>query len=176
MKPFLKYGLWTGMISSLWGLGCFTIVGWLNSTLFHHSIPDTQIRSYSGLFSILILVLGIYFGMKQAKLKGGNTLTYGQAVKTGVVIACITAIIVAFFSYLYCTIINPGYADFMVRDTENALKASGKTPQEISQQLEAVRKEFSTGAQVAMALVGQAFVGTIASLILGLFIRTKQTI
>jgi hypothetical protein len=176
MTPFLKYGLWTGIISSLWGLSCFTIVGWLNSTLFHHSIPATQIRSYSGLFNILILVIGIYLGMQQAKLKGGNTLTYGQAVKTGIIIACITAVIVACFSYLYCTIINPGYADFMVKDTENALKAAGKPPREISLQLDAVRKEFSTGAQVGMALVGQAVVGTVAAFILGLFIRTKKAI
>jgi hypothetical protein len=176
MKPFVKYGLWTGIISSLWGLGSFTIVGWLNAALFHQSIPATQIRSYSGLFSILILILGIYLGMKQAKQKGGNTLTYGQAIKTGVIIACITALIVAFFSYLYCAVINPGYAGFMVRDTENTLKAAGKTPQEISQQLEDVRKQFTTGAQVGMALIGQAVIGTITSLILGLFIRTKKSI
>jgi len=72
-------------------------------------------------------------------------------------------------------IINPGYADFMVKDTERVLVAAGKSPQEISQQLDAVRKEFSAGAQVGMAVVGQAVVGTIAALILGLFIRTKKT-
>jgi len=161
MKPFLKYGLWTGAISGLWGIGCFTIVGWLNTALFHQRIPATQIRSY--------------LGMKQAKLKGGNTLTYGQAIQTGILIACVTAVVVACFSWLYCMIINPGYADFMVKDTERVLVAAGKSPQEISQQLDAVRKEFSAGAQVGMAVVGQAVVGTIAALILGLFIRTKKT-
>jgi len=175
MKPFLKYGLWTGAISGLWGIGCFTIVGWLNTALFHQRTPATQIRSYSGLFSIIILIVGIYLGMKQAKLKGGNTLTYGQAIQTGILIACVTAVVVACFSWLYCTIINPGYADFMVKDTERVLVAAGKSPQEISQQLDAVRKEFSAGAQVGMAVVGQAVVGTIAALILGLFIRTKKT-
>jgi len=176
MKPFIKYGLWTGIISGFWSLGSFTFVGWLNTALFHQSIPATQIRSYSGLFSILILVLGIYLGMKQAKIKGGNTLTYRQAIKIGVIIAGITAVCMAFFSYLYCTVINPGYAAFMVRDTENVLKAAGKTSQEISRQLEDVRKQFTTGAQVGMALVGQTVIGTLASLILGLFLRTKTSV
>jgi hypothetical protein len=176
MNPFLKYGLWTGIISGLWGLVCFTVVGWLNKAFFHESIPATDIRSYSGLFSILILVVGIYLGMKQARLRAGGVLTYGQAVKTGVLVACVTAVLVASFSWLYCAVINPGYADFMVQDTGRALAAAGKTPQEISQRLVDVRKEFSTGMQMMQALVGQVAVGSLVSLILGAFMRSRKSV
>jgi hypothetical protein len=176
MKLFIKYGLWTGIVSGLWGLISFTFVGWLNRALFHWSIAATDIRSYSGLFSILILVVGIYLGMKQARTKAVGVLTYGQAVKTGVLVACVTAVLVAFFSWLYCAVINPGYADFMVRDTGSAMAAAGKTQQEISRRLEDVRKEFSTGKQVMEALVGQAVVGSLVSLILGAFMRTRKSI
>jgi hypothetical protein len=62
----------------------------------------------------------------------------------------------------------------MVSDTGRVLAAAGKTPQEISQRLEGVRKEFSTGMQVMEALVGQVVVGSITSLILGFFTRTKK--
>ena len=174
MKPFVKYGLGAGIVSGLWGLVCFTAVGWLNKNFFHESIAATDIRSYSGLFSLLILLVGIYLGMKQARLRAGGALTYGQAVKTGMLVACVTGMLVAFFSWLYCAVINPGYADFMVQDTGRALAAAGKTQQEIRQRLEDVRKEFSTGMQVMEALVGQVVVGIIASLILGLFTRTKK--
>ena len=174
MKSFVKYGLWTGFSSGLWGLSCFTIVGWLNNAAFHGSIPASQIRSYSGLFSILLLVLGVWLGMSEVKRKNNGVLMYGQAVKTGIGIASITGLILAIFSYLYCAVINPGYADFMVQDAEKTLLAAGKTPQEIGQQLEGVRKEFSTGMQVVEALVGQVVVGSISALIIGLFIRTKK--
>ncbi|HTI07149.1 MAG TPA: DUF4199 domain-containing protein [Puia sp.] len=176
MNPFLKYGLRTGIVSGLWGIGCFTVVGWLNRVFFHQSIPATEIRSYSGLFSIVILVVGIYFGMKQAKIKGGGVLSYGQAVKTGVLIAGVAAVVAACFSWLYCSVINPGYADFMVKDSSRALAAAGSTPQEISQRLEGVRREFSTGIQVMEALVGQSVVGTLVSLILGAFVRTRKSV
>jgi hypothetical protein len=126
------------------------------------------------LFNIVILVVGIYLGMKQTKVKYGDALTYGQAVKTGLLVACVAALPVAFFSWLYCAVINPGYADFMVRDAAHVLAAAGKTPQEISQRLERVRNEFPTGVQMTEALIGQAVVGSIASLILGLFTRTKK--
>jgi hypothetical protein len=176
MKPFVKYGLWTGIISGLWGLVSFTFVGWLNRVFFHESIPATDIRSYSGLFSILILVTGIYLGMKQARLRAGGVLTYGQAVKTGILVACVTAVLVACFSWLYCAVINPGYADFMVQDTGRTLAAAGKTPEEISQRLEDIRREFSTGIQVMEALVGQAAVGSVAALILGAFMRSRKSV
>lgn len=176
MKSFVKYGLWTGIISGLWGLVCFSVVGWLNTAFFHGSIAATDIRSYSGLFSIVILVVGIYLGMKQARLRAAGILTYGQAVRTGVLIACVTGVLVACFSWLYCAVINPGYADFMVQDTGRALAAAGKTPQEITQRLEGVRREFSTGMQVMQALVGQTVVGAVVSLILGAFLRSRKSV
>jgi hypothetical protein len=176
MKLFVKYGLWTGIVSGLWGLVSFTTVGWLNKSFFHGNIPATDIRSYSGLFSILILVVGIYLGMKQARLKAAGVLTYGQAVKTGVLVACVTAVVVAFFSWLYCAVINPGYTDFMVADAGRTLAAAGKTQEEISQRLVDVRKEFSTGMQVMQALVGQVVMGSVAALILGAFMRTRKSV
>jgi hypothetical protein len=176
MKLFVKYGLWTGVVSGLWGVVSFTFVGWLNRTILNGSIPATDIRSYSGLFSILILVVGIYLAMKQAKLKTGGILTYGQAVKTGVLVAAVTGLLVAGFSWLYCAVLNPGYSDFMVQDTGRTLTAAGKTPQEIAQRLEGVRREFSTSTQVMEALVGQVAVGTIVSLILAALIRTRRSV
>ena len=176
MKLFVKYGLWTGIVSGLWGIVSFTAVGWLNRILFKGSIPAADIRSYSGLFSILILAVGIYLAMKQARLRAGGVLTYGQAVKTGALVAVVTGLLAAAFSWLYCAVINPGYANFMVQDTGRALAAAGKTPQEIAQRLEGVRREFSTGMQVMEALVGQVVVGVLISLILATLIRSRKSV
>jgi hypothetical protein len=174
MKTFVKYGIWTGVVSGLWGLVSFTVVGWLNTAAFHGSIPATQIRSYSGLFSLIILAIGIYLGLKQARTRNGNSLTYGQAVKTGMLIAVVTAVVVAVFTWLYCVVINPGYTEFMVQDCQHTMAAAGKSPAEITQCIESTRKEFSTGAQVGQALIGQAVIGSLLSLIMGLFLRTKN--
>jgi len=174
MKTFIKYGLWTGITSGLWGLVSFTVAGWLNSAAFHGNIPAAQIRSYSGLLSIIILALGIFLGLKQARTRNGNNLTYGQAIKTGVLIAVVTAVVVGLFTLLYCTVINPGYTDFMVQDCQRTMTAAGKSPAEIARCVVSTRKEFSTGSQVAQSVIGQAVVGTIVSLIFGLFLRTKK--
>lgn len=174
MKSFIKYGLWTGVVSGLWALVTFKVIGWLNTVAFHGRLPATNVRSIGGLFSIVILVLGIALAIGEVRRQNAGLLTYGQAVKTGVLVACIVALIMGVFALLYCTVINPGYTDFMVADAERTLRAAGKTPSEIAPELDSVRKQFSVGAQVGQALVGQTVVGSIASLILGAFMRTKQ--
>jgi hypothetical protein len=112
-------------------------------------------------------------GMRAVRQNNAFLLSYGQAVQTGVAISLITAILVAFFGFLYCELINPGYAAFMVKDAEKTLAASGAGPEEIREKLIGVRREFSTSMQVIQALIGQSVVGTLISLILGLFLRTK---
>ena len=174
MKIFLRTGIKTGLISGLWLLVCFTVVGWLNNHFFNQSIPASRIRSYSGLFSLFILIFGIYFGIKQAKRANENTISYAQAIKTGIGISLITAIIVSVFTYLYCVVINPGYADFMMKETQNELIKSGTSMQNISVQLQKIKQQFSTASQVMMALVGQFVIGCIASAIISLFLKTKN--
>lgn len=173
MKPSVKSGLYTGLLSGLWVISCFTVVSWFNSSL-HLAIPAWRIRAYSGLFSIIILVVGIYLGIIEAKRQNGSQITYGGAIKTGVIISIITGVLVALFSFLYCTVINPGYAIYMAKEAEKAMVAAHDSPEKISQQLDKVKQDFSTSSQVVMALVGQIVVGTISSLIIGKFIRNKK--
>jgi hypothetical protein len=174
MQTFIKFGLGTGVAGGLWGLATFMVIGWLNQVAFHGNLPASNVRSIGGLFSIVILVVGITWAMLDVRRQNAGLLSYGQAVNTGVLVACITAIIVAGFAWLYCTVINPGYTAFMVADAERTLRAAGKAPGEITSQLEAVRRQFSTGSQIGQALIGQAVVGTLASLIVGAFLRTKR--
>lgn len=175
MKCYQKYGLFTGLLGSLWALSTFPVIGWLNSVAFHGSLPAARVRSIGGLFSIVILLIGIWTAMQAERRRGGWRLTYGRAVWTGVRVSIVVAAIVALFSWWYCTVIRPDLADFMVRDAEKTLRAAGKTQAEISPELESVRRQFSTGAQVFMSLAGQAVVGTVASLILALLIGNKNS-
>jgi len=112
--------------------------------------------------------------MNAVKRKNKYQLTYGQAIRTGISISLITACIVGLFAFTYCTLINPGYQDFMVREAEKTLIAARNTPEVINQQLEKVRNQFSTSMQVLQGLIAQSVVGTLSSLVLGLFMKTKK--
>jgi len=172
MKTTLKFGLITGAISVVWLFGSFTLFTWLSGK-YGWDIQVSTIRGIGGLLSIPIQAIGIYMAMQNIKQISGS-LTYGRAVKTGLVVAVTIATVVAIFSLLYCTVINPGYAEFMVHDAQKTMIAKGESQQDISQASVAVRNEFSAGMQVMQALVGQFVTGTIMSLIIGLFIKTKK--
>jgi hypothetical protein len=172
MKTTIKYGLITGLISSVLLFGFFTLVVWLNNK-FSWEIQASSIRGLGGLLSIPIQAIGIYMAMQNVKNYSGQ-LTYMQAIKTGATVAAVIAVIVAIFSFIYCQLINPGFAEYMVKDAQKAMIANGESQQQLNQDLVSVSKQFTTGAQVMMALTGQFVVGTIISLIIGLFIKTKK--
>ncbi|HEY8928109.1 MAG TPA: DUF4199 domain-containing protein [Mucilaginibacter sp.] len=172
MRSILKFGVITGLISSVFLFGFFSLLVWLNAKN-GWGMQVSTIRGIGGLLSIPIQAIGIYMAMQSTKkLTGG--LTYGQALKTGVLVAVTVAIVVAIFSFLYCTVFNPGYAGFMVKDAQKTMVANGESQQQISQNSIAVAKEFSTPAQVLMALIGQFFTGFILSLIVALFVKTRK--
>jgi hypothetical protein len=174
MKTTLKFGLVTGIVSSLFLFGFFSLLVWLNAKN-GWGMQVSSIRGATGLLSIPIQGIGIYLAMQNVKKLTGM-LTYGQALKTGILVAATIAVVVALFSLLYCTVFNPGYAEFMVRDAQKNMIAAGKSQQDISQSSVKVSAEFTPGMQVFQALVGQFVTGTLISLIIGLFIKTKKIV
>ncbi|MCR8557067.1 DUF4199 domain-containing protein [Mucilaginibacter sp. BJC16-A38] len=172
MKSTLKIGLLTGLISSVFLFGFFSLLVWLN-TKNGWGMQAESIRGLGGLLSIPIQAIGIYMAM-QNKKKITGMLTYGQAIKTGLLVAVTVAVVVAIFSFLYCRYFNPGYAEFMINDAQKAMIAKGESQQQINQDSAGLARQFTTGAQVMMALVGQFFTGLIISLIAGLFAKTKS--
>jgi hypothetical protein len=173
MKSTIKYGLITGAISVIFLLGSFTLFAWLKDKN-GWDIQASTIRGIGGLLSIPIQAIGIYMAMQNYKQLTGS-LTYGQAIKTGLTVAVTIAVLLAIFSFIYCQFINPGYADYMVRDAQKAMEAErGASQQDISQQSAQIAKEFSTGAQVMMSLVGQFVTGAIVSVIIGIFVKSKK--
>jgi hypothetical protein len=173
MKPFAKFGLITGLAVGTWNLSCFSIVSWLNNS-FSLGIPSARLRAYSGLFGVVVLIVGIYAGMKAVKQQNDGILTYKQAATTGIGISVITAVIAGTFAFIYCTLINPGYTDYMVQDAQKALAAAHTSPDETNRQLGLARMQFSTTSQVLQALIGQSVVGSVCSLIIGIFTKTKK--
>lgn len=173
MKPPIKYGLITGCIIGLFTMTFFSVFDWINTKLGWGMRPSS-IRGIAGLLTILIQAIGIYMGLKAVKTSQNNLLSYWQGVKTGVTIAVITAIITSACSFLYCTVINPSYTDYMVQAAQREMIEAGETKDQIVAHLTEVRKSFSTPAQVEMAFVGQLIMGSAVSFILSPFIQNKK--
>ena len=173
MRPSYKSGIITGIAVGLFAVSAFSFFNWLN-TKNGWGIQPATVRGISGLLTILIQGIGIYFSMAGTKKLLNGVISYGQAFKAGFTVAIITAVITAFCGLIYCTIINPGYGDYMVNEAHKAMIASGKSSKQIAGELAGVRWEFSTGGQIIQALVAQTAVGTVISLIMAIFIKTPK--
>jgi hypothetical protein len=167
-----KQALWTGLISALFATIAFAIGCYANDH-YGWGMNPVSLRGLIGMFTIVILGVGIYTGMQSIKRSNGGTLTYGQAVAAGVLIELTTGVIMALIGVIYTTIINPGYAAYMLAENKAAMLAAGKSAHDIAKTQVNLQMQYTVPMQIFQAVVGQTAVGTVISLIMALFIKTS---
>jgi len=168
-----KQAIITGLIIAIFAIASFNIAGNLNQH-FAWAIHTTTIRGLTGLLTLVILGIGIYTGMANFKKSNNGKLTYAHALLAGFIVAITAGIITALAGLIYCSYINPGYANYMLSESIKDMADNGKSPAEIATSLPRLKQQWSTIGQMMQALVGQTVGGTLISLILGLFIKNKK--
>ncbi len=166
----LRRALITGIVLSVWLLGGFSVLKSLDL-----GIPQGSLRAITGLLGIVILFIGLFYGIKKKKENAGQSaFTYFDALIIGITISVIVAVIVSVCSGIYVSLINPGFASDMVKEAEQSLASSGKSAAEIAAELEKVRDGFSIGNQMLLPLIAQLAIGTVFSLAISFFLKSKK--
>jgi hypothetical protein len=168
-----KQAYLTGLIVAIFSLSCFSIVDHFNKKMGWEFNPMT-IRGITGIVSLLILGIGIFAGMQRIKRQQHGMLTYKQAILAGILIALICGIITALFSFIYCQLINPHFAADMLAESRKLMIAQGVAESQVAINLAEIHKQLTTPILVMQALLGQSLAGTIISLVMALFIKTKK--
>lgn len=162
-KFILTYGLIFGIISVLMGVVMYVT----NSYLDPH-------WSYSVVGFLLFMVI-IPLGLKAYKAENGGFLGLGEALKVGVGIALIAAIITAIWTLLLSNVLEPDYMNQMM-DMQRS-KMMETTPTLTQSQLDGASKMsekfMSPIFTVAFTLVGHLFLGFLVSLVAGLVMKQK---
>jgi hypothetical protein len=169
----LKQALITGIVSGVFAVSAFAIFTGLSDGLGKQINPVT-IRWLTGLFSLLILAVGVYSGIQSVKRSNGAKLSYGQAVGAGVLVGLTVGICMAIIGLIYTNIINPGYHDYMLAENKKEMLAAGNSSADITAAQANLAKMLTPGVQIMQALVLQTGVATILSLIMGLFLRSRD--
>lgn len=169
----IKHAFTTGTCVAGFGPVFFAIADKISNTPTHFTNPMT-IRGVTGLLSLIILGVGIYYGMQSVKKLNGGALSYGAAIKTGLFISVITGIITAAFTFIYCQYIDKDFAGHIISESIALLIAEHASAEEISRTINDITRQLSTSMQVMQALVGQPVSGLILSLIIGAFVKTKK--
>ena len=157
----LNYGVYLGLAS--------IVVALLNYVIGDIYEPHWAMLVISLAVSSAILVLGI------KKIKEGNDglLTLGEAIKAGLGISLISALIYCAYLLIFYNFIEPEFFDNMMKVQEQTIIE--KYPNMSDEQLEGAKKGAAafanTGVNLGMTIFMSLFFGLIISLIAGLVMK-----
>lgn len=160
----LKNGLYLGLTSValaivFYVLGISFSLSWLSSIL-----------------GFAAIVLFIVWGIKQFKTENQGFLTIGQALKIGVGIAVVSAIISVVYTFVFQTFIEPDFINQAFEAQREKMAENGMELQE--EQLENMKEMMTQPSMQVLSYVGtilaSAFFGLIISLIAGAVMQKKE--
>lgn len=168
-----KQAIITGLISGIFAASAFSVLTNINDHA-GWGINAATIRGLFGLFTLLILVVGVYTGLQHVKRSNGGKLSYAQAIASGALVGLTVGVFVAVIGFVYTHFINPHYGDYMLTENKRSLIAAGKSATEIANSQANLTKMLAPAVQIMQALVLQTGCAVIFSLIIGLFLKTKR--
>ncbi|WP_111709212.1 DUF4199 domain-containing protein [Lutibacter citreus] len=163
-QVMLNYGLILGFVSILIALTNFAI-----GDIYK---PHWSITIVSLVATIVIIVLGF----KKIKESNGNLLSLGEALKTGLGIALISAILYIIYFYIFTNFIEPSYFTNLAKVQEATLIDTypNFTDEQMESAMEMSQKFSGFGMISAIALIMSLFFGFIISLIAGLIMKRTE--
>jgi hypothetical protein len=167
MKTYLVYGFAMSAVGFLLQLVLF-ILG------YHTDIAKFNQGQWIGsVAGILIGIAAITMGTKagRAAMPEDADFSYGKAVGAGVKISLFAAILDVVLNYLYVTVINPGFTEFMVQAKLADAQAKGMDPVAIDQMEKGMRMMGNPVFSAVMIVIVVMFFGTLISLVTAAFLK-----
>lgn len=162
--------VWKGTLNPAMMLGFVLVI----YTLILYFLDQT-FNSGLGLISIVILIAGLFLGIKSFRDDSrGGILSYGQAVGAGTVISLYAGIITAVFGYILYTVIDPDLIEKMFTFMEERMIEQGQLPESlIEQQMQLFRKIMTPLTTSLFSILGSVFYGVLISLIVAIFVKRE---
>jgi uncharacterized membrane protein YfcA len=158
----LVYGLVLGIVSIL-----ISVVAY---ALGMHLERDWKF----GVLGFIVMIVIIVMGIKKFKADNYNLLSFGQAVKIGVGIAIISALLTIVYNQIFANVIEPDYME-QILQIEKAKWLDSEMTEEQIETAEQMFKTFSgPGISSAIIIVGGAFFGFIISAIAGAIMKRSE--
>lgn len=165
-SAFLKNTMTFGAIT---GMG-FIII----SVIFY--LLGIESQNISQIVNYLVIIAGIFIGTRTFRDKFNyGSITYGKALGSGVLISLFSSIILAFYTYIFFKIIDPGALGKIYEIMEqNMMKQGNMTDQQLEMALE-MAKKFTTPVTIAVGvIISFVFWGFLFSLITSFFLKKKS--
>lgn len=135
----------------------------------------SALQLVAGPLSVFVLGVAIVVEMFLLRKRfSGKKLSFGIAMKSGLLITLITALFLTLGSYFYCTAIQPDFAEKMIASSEIYFAKEGKTKEEIAKNSEMLRESFTLKAELNKTFIGTLLMGFLFSLIFSLVFANRK--
>jgi len=166
-----KVSVWKGTLNAGIILGLVLI---LYSLILY--FLDQTFNKGLGYVSILIFIIGLYFGIVDFRKKArGGYMSYGQVLGAGVVISLYAYILTGIFVFVLYKYIDPDLSRKLISFTQDKLAARGLTDEQIEMSMKISSKFMSPVIMGLSSVFNGVFFGTIISLILGIFLKREKS-
>lgn len=126
-----------------------------------------------GILSFLVPVVLIVLGIKKFKSDNNGYLTWGQAVKVGVGISLIWALLALCFQFVLENYIDPSILEQKIEITRQSLEKWGMDEDMIEESIEKQKNQSPLLAN-SMALLLFSFIGFVVSAIAGAIMKKDE--
>lgn len=158
----LNYGVYLGIASILLNL------------ILYATGNLIEMQSISGFIGIALMIVFIVLGIKKFKFENGTFLSFGQAVKIGVGIAIISAVLGIIYNLIFMNFIEPDFQNQMVEVQRQAWQEANMTSEQIDAAESMMRKFQNPAITSAIGIVVAAFLGFVISAIAGAIMKKSE--
>ena len=150
----------------------FALIGIVYSLVIY--FLDLSFNKTQGWIFMLIQIVILYFLLKSYRdnYKYGN-ITYGQALGAGMIIFLYYAIIMAVFTYILFTVIDPDLVDKQLAFTEEQMLKRGMPEEAVEAGMKVQAKIMKPAIMAPLSVFGVMIQGLIMSLIASAFVRKE---
>jgi riboflavin transporter FmnP len=150
------------------GLLIFTLILYITNLTYSKGL---------GYLSYLIIIGGIILGIKNFRdHEQQGFITYGKAVGAGVLTVVFASIIMAIFNYILFKVIDPNLIEKGMEIARTQMMEKNLNDDQIEMAMKMTRTIMSPGVMAIITILGNAFMGTIFSLIIAAFMKKDKNI
>ena len=157
----LSYGLILGLLLIAVSVSKYFLIGYLEKSIFE------------SILGFIIIIIFIYLPINFYKKQNDGYLKLSEAIKIGLGVSLIGALIAVLYIYLFSSFIEPDFKDEIMRNEIEKMK-KGSTPIESIKQAAEMMKNYMMPMMYFGIIIMNLILGLIISLITGLALKKEN--
>ncbi|MBR9920212.1 MAG: DUF4199 domain-containing protein [Bacteroidetes bacterium] len=165
----MRYGLISGIIF---------IAVFMLGNLTGLSSQSSLMGSLGFLLVNIIIIVGVcVWAVRSHREQSlGGYISFGRAFLVGFGVLFLAMVLQTFFTYVYVTMIDPGYADDIVKNMSEMMENMGAAEAEIEKQVKAAQERFTPAGLIKQGAISTIVGSLIFSLISAAILKKNRPV